>query len=434
MKFLKASWKGLVLILIIFIINALIWLTASPLIAQPLDSTLAQSLGANILLTFTFVFFLATKNRLVTWLFNGLENVYIVHRFLAIFALLQIFLHTQNTYLIFQYYRGDLPLDAVSMGPWARNLFIALIILALLARYMKYEHWRYLHRLMIIPYLLAVYHAYFISSYALLAFSPLGLWMGGFVLLGLGSSFYMIILYRRIAFTYSGVVETIHAPADDVTEMTIKLTKPYLFKHGQFTFIKIDRPPFKGEPHPFSISGGSEDKLIFTMKALGDFTKTLKANLNVGDTIKLTKPYGHMTFDDYQNEQVWIAGGIGITPFLSHLRNTQPPTQNITLYYSVRQKEEAVHLDHLKALDKQWSNFTLHFTESDQDGLLSVEKLDLAKRPTVFMCGPVPMAKALKKQFKQTDQHRALIYEAFSFTGTLAADIENVFFKRFRRF
>jgi predicted ferric reductase len=290
---------------------------------------------------------------------------------------------------------------------------------------MKYEHWRMIHRLMLVPYLIALYHALFISSYNLVSFTPLGLWTMGVGLVGTTSSLYMILLYRKTAFKFEGTVKNIVKPSSGVTEIELETKKPYDFKDGQFTFIRIDKPPFNGVPHPFSISGSKEGHLYFSIKALGDYTKALGENLETGDVVKLTRPYGHMTFETYASPQVWIAGGIGITPFLSHLRSRQPLNEHVTLYYSVRTIEEAVHLEYLRKLDKTLENFTLEFSESDKDGFLSVESMNLEGDPHVFMCGPIPMAKALKRQFRHTDAHQALTVEAFSFTGTLAEDVMN---------
>ena len=433
MRFLIDSWKGLVTLLALWGLNGLLWLTATPIFDQPLESTVGQIGGSSILLGFTAVFFLSTKNRLVTWLFNGLENVYTTHRWLAIISLGLVFLHAQTSSQIIQYYRGDIPFDAADMGLLALYLFIALIVLALLAKYMKYEHWRLIHRFMVVPYVFAAYHAFFLSSYPLFSFTPLGVWMIGMISLGVLSSAYMILMYRRTAFIHKGAVKEVRSVADGIVEIDVELDEPYPFKTGQFTFIKIDKPPFNGEPHPFSLSGGETHGVKFTIKTLGDFTGALQSELRPGDAFHLTRPFGHMTFDDYESPQVWIAGGIGITPFLSHLRKNDPPTQKIDLYYSVRNKSEAVHLEYLKSLERQLDAFTLHFSESDSDGFLSVEKIDLSDNPAVFMCGPVPMAKALKKEFAAGSSHRTLVYEAFSFTGTLAQDIETLLRRLWRK-
>lgn len=423
MQTIIQAWKGIVFIVALFVVNAVLWLTATPLFDQPFDSIVAQIMGANLLLMFTIVFFLATKNRILTKWFNGLENLYFTHRILAMVAVLGIFLHAQTASLIFAVYSRDVPFDAISAGPLARNLFIGLVVVALLAKYLKYEQWRTIHRLMVIPYIIAFYHAFALSSFELVAFSPLSLWMIAMFAVGVGSSVYMILLYRRTAFKYDGEVIAVRKPAESVIEFEVKTSKPFHFKNGQFAFIKTMQGKLKGEPHPFSISGSTKDSVMFTIKALGDYTKGLQSTIQVGDHVALTEPFGHMTFDDYDSPQVWVAGGIGITPFLSHVRSVTSPKQKVTLYYTARNKADAVHLDQFENLAKTQKNFNFIFSESDKDGFLNVQDFDLDDNPTVFMCGPLPMAKALKKAFKKEERHKALICEAFSFTGTLVEDV-----------
>ncbi len=426
MTYIKTAKKGLLFIALVLGLNALIWLTADPLIDQSLESTVAQILGANLLIGFTLVFFLSTKNRFVNWLFNGLENVYSTHRWLAMITILLIFVHSQTAYLIVQYFR-DGPLNPVDMGPLARNLFIGLIVLALLAKYMKYEHWRYIHRLMIIPYLLSFYHAVFISSYDLISLSVIGVWTILIGITGIASSVYMILIYRKQAFIHSGEVVSKTLLNNDITEFKVKISEPLKFKAGQFVFLKIKKPPFNGVPHPFSVSGYKDDHLYFTIKSLGDFTEAIQSDLQKGDKIEMTKAFGHMTFEDFPKSQVWLAGGVGITPFLSYVRTMEAPKEKITLYYSVKSKEEAVHLDLFESAASKYENFHFIFSESDKDGFLNTDNLDLKDNPHVLMCGPLPMAKSLKKQFNQNKDHRSLTYEAFSFTGTLVEDIVTMF-------
>ncbi len=433
MQYLRSSWKGLVFFLGAFVFNALLWLSSDPILAQPIESTAVQIVGSTVLLGFTLVFLLATKNRFVNWLFGGLEHVYATHRWLAVGALALVFVHAQTANLIVLYFR-DAPFDAASAGVWARNLFIALIVLALLAKYMNYERWRLFHRFMVVPYLLAFYHAFALSSYNLLSFTPLGVWTMALGVVGVASSVYMIALYRKTAFKHKGKVASKTFPTEGVVEIALDLQAPLEFKTGQFVFFKVDKPPFDGVPHPFSVSGVDGKRVYFTIKALGDYTEALHDKLEEGDAVTLTGAFGHMTFDDYPSPQVWLAGGIGITPFLSHLRSRETFDKKITLYYSVRNKDEAVHLEFFKALDRQHENFHFVLSESDTDGFLSVDDLDLSDNPHVMLCGPVPMAKALKKQFKKTDAHRSLTYEAFSFTGTLVPDLVGFFRRVIRRF
>lgn len=429
MRYFKEAYSGIILLVGIMIINVLVWMLATPLFEQPIESIVGQVMASNIIILLSFTFFLSTRNRLVDFLFHGLENVYLTHRVLALLILSMIFIHAQFASMIFSEFREPILITGRDAGIWARNLFLFLIAFALLAKYMKYEVFRNVHRLMIFPYLLAVYHAINLSSFEILSVSWLGTWMLTIVAVGTLSSLYMLLFYRHIAFKYSGVIESVEKLNDTVTEVTLRVPKDFAFKTGQFVFLKIKKKPFNNQPHPFSISSYQDNQITFSIKALGDFTEAIQSSLQKDDKVTFTQAYGHMTFDDYPSPQVWIAGGIGITPFLSHLRTTEKPSQAITLYYSVKTLEDSVHLAYLKELDKSLDHFTLKLSESDKDGFLSTKDLEISKETIVFMCGPVVMAKALKKDIKKNYPDTPLIYEAFSFTGTLVQDIVTFFNK-----
>jgi predicted ferric reductase len=417
------NYMGLLFILLIFLLNTIFWFTATPLFDQPLESTIGQWQGANIILGFTVVFFLATKNRFVVFLFNGLEKSYKYHRVIAMISFLLIFVHAQFSNLIWSNFIQGLPLSGREMGLLARNLFIVLIVLALLAKYMKYEHWRLIHRLMVIPYLAAVYHAFTLSSYPLLDFSFLSIWMIFMAGIGTFSSFYMIFMYRYTAFPFKGKIISVHRINETVTELEVSLEQHYIFETGQFTFIKIKDKPFNHVPHPFSISGVKNHHLLFTIKALGDFTKDIYHYLKENQSIEIAKPFGHMTFNTHKDTQVWIAGGIGVTPFLSHLRTTKDPHQTIRLYYSVNDQKEAVHLDLLDELSNKLPNFSYQLIESNKTGFLSVDQIDFKDDPDILMCGPRPMALSLAKAIKKKTPKLHLTFEAFSFSGTFVEDL-----------
>jgi len=421
MKKLRA-YSGLIFVLGIFAINAIFWFTAEPLVEQPIESIIGQWQGSNILLGFTLVFFLATKNRIVVTVFDGLERSYKYHRVLAMGSLLLVFGHAYLSYLIVQNFIPGLPFDSRAMGALARNLFIGLILLALMAKYIKYEHWRMIHRLMILPYLAASYHAFTLSSFPLLNFSPLSLWMIFMVSVGTISSVYMVLMYRYVGFPFKGDIVKVTRLNDSVTELEVKLEEAYPFLSGQFTFIKIKDKPFNNVPHPFSISGMKNGHVCFTIKAIGDFTQDIYQQLKENTPIALGKPLGHMTFDTHKPEQVWLAGGIGVTPFLSHLRTLNHPEQAITLYYAVNDKKEAVHLDLLNQYQKAHPTFTYHLVEAKTQGYINIDQIDFSQNPDILMCGPRPMALALAKALKKKVPHLRLTFEAFSFTGTLVED------------
>lgn len=85
--------------------------------------------------------------------------------------------------------------------------------------------------------------------------------------------------------------------------------------------------------------------LYFTIKNSGDHTENIYENLKVGSKVTVDRAYGHMLLEQGQDQQIWIAGGIGITP-LSRISEKNPfLTKSVRFYYSYRGEENAVYLN-----------------------------------------------------------------------------------------
>src|SRR5437879_13081104 len=84
---------------------------------------------------------------------------------------------------------------------------------------------------------------------------------------------------------------------------------------------------------------------------------------------------------DYRSgvqQQVWIAGGIGITPFRSWIRafpTEQALEFDIDLYYTVRSEDEALFLDEISTAATQHPSFRPHIIYSQRDGSLTMEHI-----------------------------------------------------------
>jgi predicted ferric reductase len=88
--------------------------------------------------------------------------------------------------------------------------------------------------------------------------------------------------------------------------------------------------------------------LRFFIRDLGDWTGRLQHRDLLGAKVTVEGPYGEFTPVDTQaTKTVWVAGGVGITPFLSSA-GTLPPGANPTLHYLVRSRDDAMALDLLE--------------------------------------------------------------------------------------
>jgi ferredoxin-NADP reductase len=138
------------------------------------------------------------------------------------------------------------------------------------------------------------------------------------------------------------------------------------------------------------------------MREGSHFKRALKA-LPAGTKVRLIGPLGDMTLhDDPARAAVFIAGGIGITPFRSMLRQAEQDRLEHRLYlaYSNRRREHAAFLEELQALARRNPRFRLLAPMTDAEGMLDEEKLKRfvgdAPSPVYYLAGPPAMVEAMK--------------------------------------
>ncbi|HEU8561137.1 TPA: ABC transporter permease subunit [Streptococcus pneumoniae] len=345
---------------------------------------------------------------LESW-FHGLEKVYTVHKFTAFLSIILLIFHNFSM--------GGLwgSRLAAQFGNLAIYIFASIILVAYLGKYIQYEAWRWIHRLVYLAYILGLFHIYMIMGNRLLTFNLLSFLVGSYALLGLLAGFYIIFLYQKISFPYLGKITHLKRLNHDTREIQIHLCRPFNYQSGQFAFLKIFQEGFESAPHPFSISGGHGQTLYFTVKNSGDHTNNIYDNLQAGSKVTLDRAYGHMIIEEGRENQVWIAGGIGITPFISYIREHPILDKQVHFYYSFRGDENAVYLDLLRNYAQKNPNFELHLIDSTKDGYLNFEQKEVPEHAIVYMCGPISMMKALAKQIKKQNPKTELIYEGFKF-------------------
>ena len=188
-----------------------------------------------------------------------------------------------------------------------------------------------------------------------------------------------------------------------ITEVEVTLTTPWEgHKEGQFAFVTFDR---REGHHPFTLSSSWKDdaRLTFHIKQLGDYTRTLSHTLHIGDSVIVEGPYGKFDFAADLGPQIWIAGGIGITPFLSRLEALahaprQAP-QPITLFYSARDSDHAL-IERVRSLAQQ-AGVPMHLSLSGKNPALTAQAVchnvpDFLQY-TVWFCGGSDFGQAIKR-------------------------------------
>ena len=161
------------------------------------------------------------------------------------------------------------------------------------------------------------------------------------------------------------------------------------------------------ERHPFSVSSSpSNERVELTIKGAGDYTRELYDKLRPGVPAKLAGPFGGFDYRQGGHDQIWIAGGIGITPFVSWIRSIDGEfDRDVDFYYSVGHSDDAVYVDEIHSVADRYPSLRLHLVSADTDGLLTADRVISAVspgiKPWVYMCGPPPMMKTFSRDLRR---------------------------------
>lgn len=423
-----------------FLVTTGLWLAAKARLGWPEDPSRAASqiLSLWVLVAFSIVMLIAARNRTVEKIYGGLDKSYRLHGRMAKIAWIGMLLHPPL--LIPSLLERGFPWWSalVPFGPWPAGaeiarvfgvvgfyLFIVLVALTLW-RKMDYQNWLLSHNLMGVAFLASSIHA-FLALSDLRAFEPLRDWMllccGAGVLAWLYKSF----LYPFLAQQYEYVVADNIDHGHGIRELVLRPVGPRMnFEPGEFAFLSVrGHPVVPPEHHPFSIlSTPGKHELRFGIREVGDYTRRLR-ELRSGDSVRVYGPYGEFTIfmlDEFK-KQVWIAGGIGITPFSSmaehEVENGDP--KKIWLITSVLVREQAVFQDRLCALARRDPQFRPYLHVTEEEGLLTADRVEQLVGPefpecAFLLCGPPPMMRALRAGLSAKGIPKARIFfEEFDF-------------------
>ena len=183
------------------------------------------------------------------------------------------------------------------------------------------------------------------------------------------------------------------------------------YKAGQFLIVTIkqgDRELTK--PLSFSSSPTEPDYIEFTKKFTDhEFSLALKA-CKVGDWARIDAPYGKLTFEGEYPKIALLSGGIGITPFMSIIKNATDKKleKQITLFYGNRTEDDIVFKKELEELAQKNLKLKLVFVVTEPSpqwkgakGIITAElvkeQLPDYNENMFYTCGPPGMVSAMEK-------------------------------------
>ena len=417
MKYLKNNLAYLG-VWFLALVPVFIWLFLKPIptrFASP--GLIFRSLGqltalvGTALLSLNFV--LSTRFKFLDKIFFGLNRVYIHHHQIGLIAFCLLLFHPM--FLITRYlaislgaaFNFILPFNdpGVILGEMGLLVFILLIVLTIYTK-LKHQVWKGTHKFLGLVLIFGVIHMLAvpsdISSNALLKYYMLLLAVVGFF-----AFIYRVVflVYRFGEYHYK--LKSVKDLKNNIIELQlVPLDQKMDFLPGQFVFVRFKESGFT-ESHPFSVASSLPDGgLNLNIKALGDYTAHLK-NLKPGTTCLIEGPFGDFSYIKVQSRrQIWVAGGIGITPFIAmakHLSENGEFDYAVDLYYSIKNQNEATFANELSAIARNRSNFRFFKHFSDQNGHISahtiISKNENIHGIEVFLCGPPLFMKSLREQF-----------------------------------
>jgi ferredoxin-NADP reductase len=206
----------------------------------------------------------------------------------------------------------------------------------------------------------------------------------------------------------------------EVAERTLafRFSKPaaFAFKPGQAIDVVLpdaDAGP-DGLRHTFSlVSAPFEDELVIATRMRDTPFKRALASLGAESRIGIEGPFGSLTLhNDRTRAAVFIAGGIGITPFLSMVRQAahDDRPQRLLLLYANRRPEDAAYLDELTDMQQRYPRFRLIATMTGMAASTRAwtgerRRIDVdfvagaipqGTRPVFYVAGPPPMVEGLR--------------------------------------
>ena len=357
----------------------------------------------------------------------GIDVVLTYHRQISFLAVTAAFAHPVLLFLADDRYRALL--DLMHLPLRARLAWLSVAALTLLmvtsiwrrALRLSYQAWHVLHSVLgVFIVLAALGHAFLVNYYfsvplvrtVWMVYAAAFLWLAVWV---------RIVKPLRLGLRPWRVVELWPEPGGSLTlglEPAFRHTgREFSFRAGQFAWILPSRNPFTPTYHPFSISSSAlQSRVEFTIKQVGGFTGSLR-QLRVGDRVYLDGPHGSFTLESHPGMgYVFVAAGVGVTPFLSMLATLadQGDQRPCWLFVGNRREDQVTGVRQLARLQGRLNLRVVHVISrpTDQwtgergriDAALFDRQLPLERRSLqYFICARPEMVRSVEASLQTLD-------------------------------
>ena len=216
-------------------------------------------------------------------------------------------------------------------------------------------------------------------------------------------------------------IKSIENVTHDVLRVVTEKPTDYTFKPGQATDVSINKNGWKDKRNPFTFTCLPEDDYLeFTIKTYPSHKNVTNEllHLKTNDELILHDVFGAIS---YKGEGVFIAGGAGVTPFISILRDLERRKeigQNKLIFANKKKRDILLDEEFKEILGNNFINIlsdekmegypngqiTKDFINANIGG---IDKL-------FYLCGPPPMMEAIEKQLAELHVDiKSIVKEAF---------------------
>lgn len=386
-------------------------------------------IGSVSILMMAWSNFLSTRVSPLEKIFGGLDHMYRWHRWFGALSVGAMWLHMELVDDV-KGIRGaskDIADAAEDLAETGSTLLYILIAASLL-RVVPTRWWRISHKFLVLPYAFASWHFY-TSTKPYANGSAWGWWFTTLMVLGVVAWAYRVVWRDMVRRGKTHRISGLHHVGDSLTLELEPLGAPMRYQTGQFAFVKVDKRGLS-EPHPFTIaSSPNENVLRFVIKDLGDWTRRVGEQLHIGDRVIVEGPYGKLPLYAKNDNRptVWIAGGVGITPFLG-AATTRSVTDGTPphLFYCVRSRNEAPGLIELEQAHRE-GRIELHVHSSADGNRLRGEDISAIagrgfSQTHVVMCGPSALVTTMRSVVRSLGVRHVHV-EAFDIRTGVGPDL-----------
>jgi len=378
----------------------------------PIRQIVAESLSTLAVVLLACNLVLATRVRFLERHLQGLDKLFVTHRLIGLTIAGLVIVHATIVPKSLGYFPSKPP------GYATIALLLTAIFVASAPRFpwrnlvtLKYGTWKSTHRLMGLFLAAAALHASLAPTYVRRV-PVLAAYVFTVAAIGFAAWIYRETLFARFGPFREFAIGSARDVGSNILEVTVSADEPPLERRaGQFLFASFAEGP-SPEQHPFTISSGPAGAVRFSIKASGDFTDELVKDPPSPSTVRVEGPYGAFNFGAGRCRQLWLAGGIGITPFLSMAADLDADRE-VTLIWSVKTRADAVYEDELRALSKRSPGLEVIIHPTSELGHVDISSLqldDAARDMSVFICGPLPMRQSFLRQLKALGVPRSQIF------------------------